>query len=49
MWLLMLLCVVGDVDQTIYTWRGASAGTIGAFNKNFPKSAGSKGEDVYEL
>jgi DNA helicase-2/ATP-dependent DNA helicase PcrA len=28
---------VGDPCQSIYTWRGASAGTIGAFNKNFPK------------
>lgn len=40
---------VGDPCQSIYTWRGASAGTIGAFNKNFPKSEGSKGENVYEL
>ena len=40
---------VGDPCQSIYTWRGASAGTIGAFNKNFPKAAGSKGRDVYEL
>ena len=40
---------VGDPCQSIYTWRGASAGTIGAFNKNFPKAAGSKGKDVYEL
>ncbi len=27
---------VGDPCQAIYTWRGASAGTIGAFAKNFP-------------
>ena len=40
---------VGDPCQSIYTWRGASAGTIGAFNKNFPKSEGSKGKNVYEL
>lgn len=40
---------VGDPCQSIYTWRGASAGTIGAFNKNFPKAAGAKGKDVYEL
>ena len=40
---------VGDPCQSIYTWRGASAGTIGAFNKNFPKAAGSKGAHVYEL
>jgi DNA helicase II / ATP-dependent DNA helicase PcrA len=40
---------VGDPCQSIYTWRGASAGTIGVFNKNFPKAAGAKGKDVYEL
>jgi DNA helicase II / ATP-dependent DNA helicase PcrA len=40
---------VGDPCQSIYTWRGASAGTIGAFNKNFPKSEGSQGKNVYEL
>ena len=40
---------VGDPCQSIYTWRGASSGTIGAFNKNFPKAPGSKGRDVYEL
>ena len=40
---------VGDPCQSIYTWRGASAGTIGAFNKNFPKSAGSTGKSVYPL
>ena len=40
---------VGDPCQSIYTWRGASAGTIGAFNKNFPKSPGATGKNVYEL
>jgi len=40
---------VGDPCQSIYTWRGASSGTIGAFNSNFPKSEGSRGEKVYEL
>ena len=40
---------VGDPCQSIYTWRGASAGTIGAFKKNFPKSSGSTGESVYPL
>jgi DNA helicase-2/ATP-dependent DNA helicase PcrA len=40
---------VGDPCQSIYTWRGASAGTIGAFNKNFPKKSGSTGESVYPL
>ncbi len=27
---------VGDPCQAIYTWRGASAGTIGTFGKEFP-------------
>ncbi len=40
---------VGDPCQSIYTWRGASSGTISAFNRNFPKSAGSTGKDSYEL
>ena len=40
---------VGDPCQSIYTWRGAAAGTIGAFNNNFPKPAGAKGELQYNL
>ena len=40
---------VGDPCQSIYTWRGASSGTISAFNKNFPKAAGSQGRESYEL
>jgi DNA helicase-2/ATP-dependent DNA helicase PcrA len=40
---------VGDPCQSIYTWRGASSGTISAFNANFPKAAGSTGQDTYEL
>ena len=40
---------VGDPCQSIYTWRGASAGTIGSFNKHFPKGEGSSGRNVYQL
>jgi len=40
---------VGDPCQSIYTWRGASSGTISAFNTNFPKANGATGRDVYEL
>ena len=40
---------VGDPCQSIYTWRGASSGTISAFNKNFPKAVRSQGKESYEL
>ena len=40
---------VGDPCQSIYTWRGASSGTISAFNANFPKGDGTTGKQVYEL
>ncbi|MBP6084417.1 MAG: ATP-dependent helicase, partial [Candidatus Planktophila sp.] len=40
---------VGDPCQAIYTWRGASAGTIGTFAKYFPKSAGQSGDDLFNL
>lgn len=32
------LCVVGDPDQTIYTWRGAQVDIIMNFNKDFQDS-----------
>ena len=34
---------VGDPCQAIYTWRGASAGTIASFNRYFPKVSGQSG------
>ena len=40
---------VGDPCQSIYTWRGASAGTIGSFGEYFPKAKGSTGSEIYEL
>lgn len=40
---------VGDPCQSIYTWRGASAGTIGDFTTHFPKAAHATGKEVYEL
>lgn len=40
---------VGDPCQAIYTWRGASAGTIGAFAKHFPKGVGQIGAKQYSL
>ncbi len=40
---------VGDPCQAIYTWRGASAGTIGAFATHFPKSANQKGAGQFSL
>ncbi|CAB4572426.1 MAG: AAA family ATPase [Actinobacteria bacterium] len=40
---------VGDPCQSIYTWRGAAAGTIGAFNKYFPKGPGATGPTQFDL
>ena len=30
------ICAVGDIDQTIYTWRGADIGNMLAFEKRYP-------------
>ena len=40
---------VGDPSQAIYTWRGASAGTMASFHKYFPKAAGQTGIQQFSL
>ena len=40
---------VGDPCQAIYTWRGASAGTIGTFAKYFPKNPDHSGAELFNL
>ena len=40
---------VGDPCQSIYTWRGAAAGTIGAFNRYFPKPEEYSGKLQFNL
>jgi len=40
---------VGDPSQAIYTWRGASAGTMDSFSEYFPKTAGQNGKAKFTL
>ena len=40
---------VGDPSQAIYTWRGASAGTMASFTKYFPKTADRFGAAQFTL
>jgi len=40
---------VGDPSQAIYTWRGASAGTMASFSKYFPKNSDQTGEQQFSL
>ena len=40
---------VGDPSQAIYTWRGASAGTMASFSQYFPKTDAQAGRAQFTL
>ncbi|MDR3647306.1 MAG: 3'-5' exonuclease [Candidatus Babeliales bacterium] len=41
------LCIVGDEDQSVYSWRGANVDNIVFFHKDFPKAITIKIEQNY--